>query len=85
MPSRPLALSVHAEDALRERKIQEEWVARTVEAPDWREVDPSRPGTERRFRRIPEFGDRVLRVAVVETPTEIRILTAFFDRKAKRP
>jgi hypothetical protein len=53
--------------------------------PDWTIPDPHRPGVERRFRAIPEFGGRVLRVACYETPVNIRILTVFFDRKARRP
>jgi hypothetical protein len=49
------------------------------------EPDPRRPGVERRFRAIPEYGNRVLRVACYETVVEIRILTVFFDRDARRP
>ena len=40
---------------------------------------------ERRFCAIPEYGNRVLRVACYETALEIRILTVFFDRDARRP
>ena len=40
---------------------------------------------QRRFRIVPERGNRVLRVACVETDTEIRILSAFLDRRARRP
>ena len=47
--------------------------------------DPQGNGIEQRFRAIPEYENRVLRVACLETAAEIRILTAFFDRKAKRP
>ena len=38
---------------------------------------------ERRFRRIPEFGGRVLRVAVNTTVEPNRIVSVFFDRKMK--
>jgi len=40
---------------------------------------------ERRFRVIPEFGGRILRIACIETADEIRILTVFFDRDARKP
>ncbi len=38
---------------------------------------------ERRFRRIPEFGGRVLRVAVNTTVEPNRVASVFFDRKMK--
>lgn len=61
-----------------------EWVERTVREPEWTRPDPRRVGVERRFRSIPEFGNRVLRVVCYETALEIRILTVFFDRTARR-
>jgi hypothetical protein len=45
--------------------------------------DALRPGVERRFRAIPEHGNRVLRVVCYETALEIRI-DVFFDRDARR-
>ena len=62
-----------------------QWIERTVGTPDWAIPDPRRPGVERRFCAIPEYGNRVLRVACYETALEIRILTVFFDRDARRP
>jgi len=82
---KPLHLTVHAEDAVAERELQFEWIARAVHDPEWTSPDPRRPDIERRYRVIPEHGGRVLRVACYETATEIRIITAFFDRDAKRP
>lgn len=82
--AKPLTLTNHALDALAERELPMEWVERAVRMPDWIEPDPYRAGVKRRFRGIPEYGDRVLRAACFETPTEIRILTVFFDRNAKR-
>jgi len=38
---------------------------------------------ERRFRRIPEFGSKVLRVAVKTEVEPNRILSVFFDRNMK--
>jgi hypothetical protein len=82
---KPLVLTQHARDAVEEREIDLGWIERAVRAPEWRHPDPHRAGVERRFRAIPEFGDRVLRVACFETPLEIRILTVFFDRRARPP
>lgn len=83
MTSKPLFLTAHARRSVLEREIDLSWIELTIADPDRSEPDPLRPGVERRFRRIPEFGDRILRVALVESPAEIRILTAFFDRKAR--
>lgn len=82
---KPLFLTQHARDAVEERELDMDWLERTAREPDWIHPDPRRPGVERRFRRIPEFGDRVLRAACYETTTEIRILTVFFERKARPP
>jgi hypothetical protein len=82
---KPLSLTAHAEDAILERNLDRNWVERTVWEPEWYHPDPHRPGVERRFLAIPEFGGRVLRVACLETADEIRILTVFFDRDAREP
>lgn len=84
MSSKPLKFTLHARDAIEERDIDPAWIERTATEPQWAVPDPRHPGVERRFRSIPEFGDRVLRVACFETDVEIRILTAFFDRDARR-
>ena len=80
---KPLSFTTHAEDAILERNLDRNWVERAVLEPEWRYPDPYRPGVERRFRAIPEFGGRVLRVACLENDDEIRILTVFFDRDAR--
>jgi hypothetical protein len=45
--------------------------------------DPDDATVERRFRRIPEFSGRVLRVAVNTTVEPNRVVSVFFDRKMK--
>jgi hypothetical protein len=86
MPDRkPLRFTKHAEEATLERKLERIWVEKTARESEWSRPDPRRPGVERRFRVIPEFGGRVLRVVCLETANEIRILTAFFDRDARKP
>jgi hypothetical protein len=82
---KPLFYTQHAQDAVDERQIDPAWIERTVRSPEWKAPDPRRVGVERRFSTIPEYGDRVLRVACYETVLEIRILTVFFDRDARRP
>ena len=56
----------------------------TASKPDWIEQDPRDALVERRFRAIPEFGGRILRVACVETNSSIRVISALFDRNARR-
>jgi hypothetical protein len=57
-------LTKHAAEVLEEREIRTEWMERTLTAPELVLPDPDDAAVERRFRKIPEFGSRVLRVAV---------------------
>jgi uncharacterized DUF497 family protein len=86
MPDRkPLRFTRHAQDVVEERALDHSWIERTVREPEWSHPDRRQPHVERRFRTIPEFGGRILRVVCIETVDEIRILTVFFDRDARRP
>ena len=76
-------LTKHAKTALAEREIPLEWVERTLNAPELRRPDPDDAAVERCFRRIPEFGGRVLRVAVNTKVEPSRVVSVFFDRKMK--
>jgi len=51
--------------------------------PEWTVPDPQDATVERLYRRIPEYGDRVLRVAVNTAVAPRRIVSVFFDRNAK--
>ena len=73
-------LTKHAQKALNEREIPMEWLERTLAAPELVLPDPDDATVERRFRRIPEFGGRVLRVAVNTTVEPKRVVSVFFDR-----
>ena len=81
----PLTLDYtrHAADVMRERLIPKEWVESVVAEPDSREPDPNDPEVERFFRRIPERGDRVLRVAVNTNVAPWRVVSVFFDRNRR--
>ncbi len=85
LTQKPLRFIKHAQDVIVERELDRSWIETTVREPDWSSLDPKRVGVERKFRIIAESGNRVLRVACVETEQEIRILTVFFDRDARRP
>ena len=73
-------LTDHARRALEERQIDLEWLARTLGQPQLRTPDPDDPQVERFFLRIPEFGDRVLRVAANTAVEPWRVVSVFFDR-----
>lgn len=79
-----LILTAHARERLRTRKIHADWIEDAVRNPDWTEPDPRDPTIERRFRAIPQFGGRYLRVACVETEAAIRVISVMFDRNARR-
>ncbi len=76
-------LTKHAKKALEERGIQIEWMERTLSEPEYVLPDPEDATVKRCFRRIPEFGGRVLRVAVNTTVEPNRVVSVFFDRTMK--
>jgi hypothetical protein len=54
-------------------------------APEATEADPIDPDLEHRLARIPEWGNRVLRVIINGKTVTPRIVTAFFDRRRTIP
>ena len=76
-------MTKHAQKVLDEREIPVEWLERTLSAPELVLPDPDVSTVERRFRRIPEFGGRVLRVAVNTAVEPNRVVSVFFDRRMK--
>ena len=81
---RRIIFSKHADDMVVEREIDRAWVYDTINDPEVLEDDPHRPDVKRAFRRIPAQGNRVLRVAYVESAHEIRVVTLFFDRARRK-
>ena len=76
-------LTKHAQKALEERGIRIEWLERTLSAPECVLPDSSDATVERYFRHIPEFGGRILRVAVNTSVEPTRVVSIFFDRAMK--
>ncbi len=81
---KPLVFSAHANQVILERLL-EGWVESTVRTPEWTLPDPDDSRLERRFRLIPERDNRALRVVCDEDRDTIYVITAFFDRRARRP
>jgi hypothetical protein len=67
-----------------EREIDPSWVEIAIREPDAVEADPKRADVLLAFRRIPERGGRILRVAYVPAGDTVRVLTLFFDRTRRR-
>ena len=78
-----LDYSEHARLAMARRAIPVEWVERTLTNPALRVRDPDDPELEQFFQRIPEFGDRVLRVVVNTTIAHWRVVSVYFDRRMR--
>jgi hypothetical protein len=76
-------LTNHARGAVAEREIPIEWIERTLQASELITPGPNDITIERCFRRIPEFGGRVLRVAVNRAVEPKRVVSVFFNRKMK--
>lgn len=77
-----VAFSKHTRDVMRERKIPEEWVMRTLAVPDQTDSPPD--GTIHYIKAIPEHGGRFLRVVMNPDVTPRRVVTVFFDRRLGR-
>jgi Domain of unknown function (DUF4258) len=79
-------LSQHAERELSKpgrSQIQREWIERALSNPDYSDSD-SRANTLRVWKRIPEYGNRALRVVYNAEKHPLVIVTVFFDRSFKR-
>ncbi len=76
-------ITKHAKKVMEERGILDDWVAKTFSSPELIRPDPKDAQVEQRFRRIPEFGGRILRVVVNKAVEPKRILSVFFDRTMK--
>lgn len=75
-------LSKHTQDMLKEREIPEEWVRRTIEKPDWKNIGED--NNVHYFKSISEHGEKILHVVVNPHVSPQRVVTVFFDRRARR-
>ena len=76
-------LSKHAEDTMREREISPTWLAMTMKAPEATEPHRDDPTLIHALRRIPDFGNRVLRVVYNQTKVPPHVVTVYFDRNVR--
>jgi hypothetical protein len=78
-----LIMTQHARRRIAERGIDVAWIERTVALPMRMGPCPNHPDRTRAWRRIPERGNRVLRVVFVRAGADHRVITATFDRGTK--
>ena len=76
-------LTQHAREVLAERRIRVEWLERALSEPELKQPDPADATLERRYRKIPEHENRVLRVVVNTTVAPERVVSVYFDRTMK--
>jgi len=79
-----IRLTTHAWERVATGEVALEWIERTVLSPEFERTDVRRPTTTLSFRAIPEFGNRTLRVAHRPEKDDVLVITAFFDRGARR-
>ncbi len=79
-----IRLSKHTADEMDNRGIRLAYIAAVIAAPDQTMIDPKDPTLTRSFRAIPEFAGRVLRVVHRPDGADIFIVTAHWDRGARR-
>ncbi len=71
----------HAKDVIEARRLDFEWIERTITAPDL--VEDAADGTRHFLARVPEKEGRVLRVVVNPQADPPLVVTAFLDRRMR--
>ena len=79
-----LKLSKHITDEMGRRGILLSYIETALAAPDYVTPDPVRPELTRSFKTIPAFGNRVLRVVHRPDGADTFVVTAHWDRGAKK-
>ena len=79
-----MELSIHALEQIADRKLDIAWIEATLREPSFVRPDKYDPEAKWAFRRIPEKGDRWLRVVYTERRGQHLVITVFFDRKAEK-
>lgn len=69
---------------MEERRVRLSWVEAVIRSPDWVARDRD-PDLTHSFKAIGEFGDRILKVVHRTEGADILVVTAYFDRGARRP
>lgn len=73
-------LSAHAQTVIAERGINLDWIERVLANPERVEGGKNDPVLKHAIGRIPEYGNRVLRVVYNGSVEPVRVVTVYFDR-----
>lgn len=79
-----LIFTAHAQHRMTMRQIERAWIQATIDQPERSEPDPRDRTLTRAWRRIPERGNRVLRVVFRRSGDDIVVVSCVFDRGARR-
>ncbi|KAA5805187.1 DUF4258 domain-containing protein [Alkalicaulis satelles] len=79
-----LRLTAHAAERIGARGISTDQIKAALTDPDWTTPDPEDPVLVRYYKAMPVPDGRVLRVVARRESGEHAIVTAFFDRGARR-
>jgi Domain of unknown function (DUF4258) len=79
-----IKLSKHTADEMGGRNILLSFIEDALAAPDRVSADPTDPSLSRSYKAIVAFGNRVLRVVHRRVGADIFVVTAHWDRGAKR-
>ena len=66
---------------MKERNISEEWLEETIKYPEWQEV--GQDGNTHCFKSISEYENRILHVVINKKVSPNKIVTVYFDRRAR--
>lgn len=79
-----LILTKHAQQNVARDRLDLAWIEATITRPQHVDRDPNDATLARAWRRIPQRSGRVLRVVFHPAGADIVVVTAFFDRGARR-
>ncbi len=83
MPVPLFELTVHAASVIAEREIEISWIEMALTRPERTEADRFDSALIHALARIPEFGDRVLRVVYNPSYKPPKVVTVHFDRRQR--
>jgi len=75
-------LSKHTRNMMAERKISEEWIRRAINNPE--RTEENTDNNIHCFKSIPEQEGRILHVVINTHIVPEKVVTVFFDRRARR-
>jgi hypothetical protein len=76
-------LTAHAATVNAKRGIDGAWLERALSKPERTEQDKHDATLTHALARVPEYGDRLLRVVYNASVDPPRVITAYFDRRLR--